>query len=346
MKCKSKGLNRFKALGLCFATALGAATPSAGWAAVELLQDFTVVADGVTRDVPGVSVAKVLAAGKSLYIYAKGTASSSSSGNVMMGLSVSCGPAGIWSTRNHEGSDYYPATGGNLTLAVRYLFTAPTAGTYECKLKARSKPGAGADSSDNLTLLPGSSNTLISVVAAAAGSTAWGTENDYKDKYYDPAASDEAVHLGPGLAAGTEEYALRTSRWLGSADEVTAVGDIEMTVCYDHTGSCPSYAWGALAIKDAGSTVDTRLLVQQMPDATSSTPCAVAYDPPTGYRRTVIHSAAHHQKIYHQISNLPLNPACGSSRYFIDKVEVKWVSGNPVRIEPSNYSTNILLNEP
>jgi hypothetical protein len=93
--------------------------------------------------------------------------------------------------------------------------------------------------------------------------------------------------------------------------------------------------------------VDTRLLVQQMSNTTPSVPCAITYDPASGYDRTTITTNAHHLKVFHQ-ATAPFHPDCGTSRRFAIKVEVKWISGNPIWIEAghttSGYSIGIAHN--
>lgn len=310
-------------------------------AAVGPASDFKVYANNVVVDIPKASSSIVLTTGQSVYVYAKGTATSSTIGNIMQALKVVCNNTYIWSTRNHEGKDAYISDGGKLVVPIRFLFTAPSTGTYTCKLQALAASGDGALPSDYLLFKGGAANTSISLSSPLAGADKWGTEDDFTD--YDYAGGkydDTAIHIGPELPAGSAEYALRSSRWQASdnASSIDVIGDVELTVCYQGTGSCPAYAWGDSAIHDTGSSVDTRLIIQQMPDATANTPCAITYDPPTGYYRTTLTTSAHHQKIFHRSSNVPFSAACGASRYFISKVEVRWISNNPVRIEPGSAS--------
>jgi hypothetical protein len=61
---------------------------------------------------------------------------------------------------------------------------------------------------------------------------------------------------------------------------------------------------------------------------------------------TEITSNAHHLKVYHDIARIDLasnSAACGANSHFVSKIYVAWVSGNPIRIEDSRYSQNILM---
>lgn len=321
-------------------------------------------------------VEKTLAAKQPFYLYAKGVAASNTTNIQMMGLRINCLDDYLWSTRNHEGSDAYTSTTtpGSLQLEVRYLFVPSAAGKYTCTLQAQNIPGTGASSSDSWTLQAGG-KTYLSTDSNVDGANAWGTEyddSDYKlaekagrlgdsdsacvDTLGDPIdekkdASDanttqyckKSVHVGPGLPAGISEYALRSDRWIPAAGvtKVKAMGDIELTVCYYNTGSCPKYAWGASGDKASGSVVNTRLVVTQFPIG-SSTECSMSSFP---FQRTPISSSAHHLKVYHTQDISVDTARCGANVYFKSKIEVNWVNGNPVRIEGSHYSQNILMNQ-
>jgi hypothetical protein len=331
--------------------------PTSSRAEINLASDFAVPADGNYHDVPGLQTTIFLNAGKSVYIYAIFTATSNTTVNMLQGAKIVCGTRYVLTTQNHTGSDSYSTTGGKLKSAVRFLFTAATDGSYTCKLQVVCSSSA-AVAGNKLTLKAGA-DTSIDFSIPQSGAGAWGTENDFKDSYFrtlcPPTSSapcdNQKLHIGPGMPAGTAEYSVRSARWQASigASGVDAIGDTEITVCYNGSLiSCSLYAYGPTSDHDAGSTIDTRLLVQQMPSATDPNPCAVTYEPPIGFKRTNISTATHHQKIFHSITNLPFNTsACGSSRYFVSKVEIRWVSGNPIRVEagnPGGYSISILKN--
>lgn len=311
-----------------------------------LQHNHLVYGNKTISDVPGVYEAKTLNAGETVLVYAKAKVENSSLANMLYGLAIQCGDEPeMWSTTNHEGYDSYTNNGGGLSQAVRYLFTAPSAGDFTCKMQAISGKSAHASEADYLTFLHGETNTLINVSRVGSGSASWGSEND---KNYNTIEENSRVitYIGPGLKLGTQSYALRSARWVSApgAVSISAIGDVEITVCYAESGSCAEGYRGDASIKDAGSVIRTRLIVQQMPSDGSFTPCAITYIPASGYKETTISSDTHHQKIHHTSESIPFSPSCGSSRSFISKMEIKWVSGNPIKVEPGFYSVNMLIN--
>lgn len=278
---------------------------------------------------------------------------------MMLGLQVYCEGAStkkfdyLWSTRNHEGNDAYTDTKGILSLDVRYVFTAPVADSYTCTFRAQNYRGKGAVASvDYWTLLKGADNTFLSVDYSVPNSAGWGTENDPKDDKRAQAAgkavtgySTEYVNIGPSdaLFNKTREYALRSPQWTPTSSNIKAFSDVELTSCYQGTGSCDAYAQGADADQAEGSVVKTRLVVDQIP-AGSTTPCATTA---TDFVQTKITWDAHHQKIYHTLNSVPvLSPqsVCGAGSYFSSRVDIQWVSGNPIRVENSHYSHGAFIN--
>ncbi|WP_208693748.1 hypothetical protein [Pseudomonas oryzihabitans] len=350
-------------------------------AATQLASDFKIEQTTTSYQfVPNLTTPKAvtLAANQPVYVYAKGTTTSDTASGIMMfGMQVACGTSttkladSYQTTRNHEGTLAYPDTPGKLSLQVRYLFVPPTAGSYVCTVMVKNLFGKG--DAKTLTLKAGSA-TYITDPSPAIGAGVWGIENDKSDFDWAgrPASPTEqkcvrgdaaldppidgvsntstyckgSVHIGPGLPAGQSVYALRTGQWTPSASAKTIKGiaDIELTSCYDQTGSCPPYAWGSPANKTAGSVVKSRLVVQKFL-AGSTTACATFNSTD---QTTEITSNAHHLKVYHDLSGLDVatnSASCGASSYFVSKIYLTWLSGNPVRIEDSRYSQNILMNE-
>lgn len=357
-------------------------------AATQLPEDVDIYqGDGKYQLRKDVSTTIGLSAGQPIYLVAKGTTTSNTSTGIMMfGMQVACGTsssniAGAYqSTQNHEGSLAYPSSPGRLSLQVRYLFVAPTAGTYTCWMLVKNLAGKDGDSKI-LTLKKGG-ETYITDPSRAPGAAAWGTELDDSDfvkakkpetsagnectrtvlgvtTAIDPPISGESepnlktyckgsVHLGPNLPAGNSVYSLKSENWKPANGKTTikAVADIELTACYYGTGSCPKYAWGAVSDKSKSSYVKTRLIVQQFP-AGSQTPCSTTSTNPLA---TEIKATTHHLKVYHDLKNIPVkgekdSSGCGADSYFVSKVYVIRTDGNPVRIEDSRYSQNILMNE-
>lgn len=339
-----------------------------------------------------IKLVKHFNAGEQMYFLGRGTVQNSTSAIMMFGLGVKCTATKLddsktedpkkpttrylQSTRNHLGADAYPSTLGLLKQDVRYLFKAPKAGEYECKLVASNYKGTKEDLTYSWRLLKGAENTFLSWSDSASnvlGSQAWGTQNDPSDRDLaisaipsrlnehntpaDPAKGIEAdlwdstaVHLGPStntalVAVGTEKKpsinVLQSDKWTPSsmAKSVKAIMDVEMTVCYFGTGSCAKYARGTKDQKNAGSTVYTRMVVSEYkPD--SDEPCATTQ---TEWTKTKIASNTHHQKLYNKLDEITPH-SCSANSYLRSKLEVKWAEGNPVRIEPSTYSHSILMN--
>jgi hypothetical protein len=321
-------------------------------------RDPVPVAPQLDKDGP-LQVVRQMAANEKIYFFARGKAVSSTSGNMMLGLQVFCRGATskkadyLWSTRNHEGNDAYVDAKGVLSLDVRYLFTAPVADAYTCTLNAQNYRGKDAVASEDYwTLMKGADNTFLSVDYSVPNSIGWGTENDPKDdKRAQAAGKDTAeystnyVNIGPTdkLFNKTREDVLRSPQWIPTSTSIKAFSDIELTSCYYGTGSCEAYAQGTKADQSQNSVVKTRLIVDQIP-AGSTTPCATTA---TDFAETKITWDAHHQKIYHSLNSVPVLKAqssCGDGSYFSSRVDVQWVSGNPVRVENSHYSHGAFMN--
>jgi hypothetical protein len=304
-------------------------------------------------------IVRKMAANENIYFLARGKAVSSTNGNMMVGLQIFCkgndnkNSRYLWSTRNHEGNDAYPDDKGVLSLDVRYLFTAPAADLYTCTLNGQNYRGKDAVASvDYWTLKEGADNTFLSVDYSVPGSVGWGTENDPKDYARaqtagkDPKVySTKYVNIGPTdeLFNKTREYALRSPKWIPNSSNIKAFSDLELTSCYYGTKSCEAYAQGVDTDKASNSVVKTRLIVDQIP-AGSTKPCSTTT---TDFVETKITWDAHHQKIYHSLNNVPvLTPqtSCGEGSYFSSRVDIQLVSGNPIRIENSNYSHGAFLN--
>lgn len=325
---------------------------------------------------------KALQRDEPYYIEAIGTATSDKpTGIQMLGLRVYCEIPGakpqvygtIQSTQNHEGSNAYDL--GKLPLKVHYLFLAPQTGNYVCTLEAKNRTGTGG-LGGTLTLQKGAQTSWTSK-SNPVGARAWGIENDDSDfklmkvpdvspgnectrtdkdgviKPIDPpydgsdvnvkTACKGSVHIGtikPELPSRTAVYSLRSSAWTPAGTKVRNVADIELTACYYNTGSCPKYAWGPENRKSDTTTVQTRLMVEQRNTIDNSV-CANFNSP---YQFPKITAKTHHLKVYHDFT-FEKSSNCNTDSYFLSKLYVKYLDGNPVRIEDSRYSQNILMNQ-
>lgn len=352
------------------------------YAASELTQTFDIpqvdsykVVENITK------LDKTLQANESYYLEAIGTAKSEeTTGIQMLGLRVFCEIPGadpqvygtLQSTQNHEGPNAYDL--GKLAIRVHYLFTAPQTAKYTCTLEAKNRAGTGGVGG-HLILQPGAQTSWTSK-SNIVGAKAWGIENDDSDfvwmKAPDTSTGNEctrtvddvilpldppykgpdvnvktvckgSVHIGttkPGLPSKTAVYSLRSDRWFPSGTRIRNIADIELTACYNGTGSCPSYAWGRTDQKTAPSTVQTRLMIEQ--HNTIDDKLCDTFKSPDQFPK--ITAKTHHMKVYHDFT-FEKSSNCNADSYFISKLYVKYLDGNPVRIEDSRYSQNILMNQ-
>jgi hypothetical protein len=342
------------------------------------------------ENVGNLSVTKFLEKNQGFYVYAKGTAKSSSPNGIMMfGLQITCGPdpknlEKYQTTQNHIGSNANP---NGLQLDTRYLFIAPAMGDYTCTVQAKKLFGTGTDAKANqkLTLSTEDINSL-SFSSALEGAQGWGNEGDKSDydsvknptdseahrcarvvkqddntsllRPIDPPYSGKdtntttyckgSTHVGPNVPAGASVYSLNSSPWSpilkpNVKNYIKGISDVELTSCYYNTGSCPEYASGVLADKDSGSEVETSLVIEQY--RKDNTKCASFASP---NKKTIISSKVHHLKVKNDLSDVLVNQensVCGLDSYFLSKVKVTWLKGNPIRIEDSRYSQNMLFNQ-
>ncbi|MET9771399.1 hypothetical protein [Streptomyces sp. NPDC006415] len=238
------------------------------------------------------------------------------------------------SARNHEGSDTSTyATPGHLPLYADLLFTAPSAGTYTCVLQGTA-----------YSSLPGSYH-----LTAIAGST-W-LEADETDRtgarwWQNPAcesddSAGECTYVGGGAARphawvfyddGTPVY-----KWQAHPDavSVSAQANLELTTCYTGTASCAAsmevYPRGKNAV------VDTRFEFIQLNTTghTCRTNSVTA-------RRTITDDA-HHAVGYSSLTDVPIDPACGT-RTFLLRIYIKHVSGQTVKIDGIQSGITSLTN--
>ncbi|RAS22152.1 hypothetical protein BCL80_1242 [Streptomyces avidinii] len=311
-------------------------------------------AESVTRGVlavntdltPGVTIDLVrrsmtLSAGEKRHLRGRLEATSTTTGIVGLTQRIRClnasgatVPVVAASARNHEGSDTTTyATPGHLPLYADLLFTAPAAGTYTCVLQGTA-----------YSSLPGSYHLT------AVASNTW-LESDDTDRtgarwWQNPACeSDDSAgactYLGGGAARpdawvfyddGTPVY-----KWQAHPDavSVSAQANLELTTCYQGTASCAAsmevYPRGKNAV------VDARFELVQL----DSTGHACRTNSVTA-RRTITDDA-HHAVGYSFLTDVPIDPACGT-RTFLLRIYVKHVSGQTVKIDGIQSGATSLTN--
>lgn len=351
-------------------------------AASELTEIYNIPQDDTYHVIDHIAkFEKTFQADEPYYLEAIGTAKSEkTTGIQMLGLRVFCEIPGakpqaygtLQSTQNHEGPTAYDL--GKLSLHVHYLFIAPQAGKYTCTLQAKNRPGTNGTGGE-LKLQIGAETSWASK-SNPLGAKAWGVENDQSDfvwmKLPETSLGNEctrtdsdgtikpidlpyegdgvniktackgSVHIGtikPDIPSKTAVYSLKSDAWFAAGTAIRNIADIELTACYFNTGSCPKYAWGREDQKTNPSHVQTRLMVEQR-NTIDNKVCDTFNSP---YQYPKITAKTHHMKVYHDFT-FEKSSNCNVDSYFISKLYVKYLDGNPVRIEDSRYSQNILMN--
>jgi hypothetical protein len=232
---------------------------------------------------------------------------------------------------NHQGSD-----AGSVVLSNSLLLQASAAGTYECEIRSYTSDGR---TDYHATAVKGSpfttTGTWMSISAAdEAGSHAWWSTNcDSKG------TSPDCVYLGasgdPISAYVFQTPGVPPDLWSAGNDttEVDVVGTIQVTSCPHGTRSCTSDHWGDDGIfgKTKYADIDSYLGFDQLnPDGTL---CRLhqSFDPDTANWHTIT-NAVHHLPITYHLT-APVSPNCKGSRMFAVKVYMRWLRGNPVKID-------------
>ncbi|MFJ9622038.1 hypothetical protein [Streptomyces sp. NPDC101181] len=282
-----------------------------------------------------------LAAGEKRHLRGRLEATSSTTGIVGMTQRIRClnasgstVPVVAASARNHEGNDTTTyAKPGHLPLYADLLFTAPAAGDYTCVLQGTA-----------YSTLPGTYH-----LTAVADNT-W-LETDDADQlgahWWQNGACESAdaaggcTYVGDGAAAREawvfHDDGTPVHTWQAHPDAVTvsAQANVELTTCYRGTASCAStmhvYPRGRNAV------VHTRFELVQLDSA------ARACRTHTFAADRTITDDAHHAVTYSSLSDIPIDPACGT-RTFLLRVYLKHVSGQTVKIDGVQSGVTSLTN--
>jgi hypothetical protein len=260
-----------------------------------------------------VQVSVLMQAGKSYLILAEEDALKlNTSKNMLQVLNVSCGSAAsVVTTQNNLGS--------RLIEVGRYLFTAPTTGTYTCKLQGR-----GATTNNPLD-----PNVKLRVYGGTGSKTYLSISTSPKTGMQWKQGSQVSVPKGgSGWVLPSPKYPI------GTQSSVKLYAGVQMTNCYEGCGggnydAFPSTQLAALLVNSAG---------------TECTSVARQYF--TVVATTIKHDS-HHQKFHNGffsvtiptsrpvVNGLPCN-------YFIFKTLVKvTTAGNGVLVEAADYSNGI-----
>jgi len=283
---------------------------------------------------PGVTQTFSLNAGEAVYLYGVGTTSSNRPENMLDALELNCDGQYIKTTRNHVGT---AAT----AQAARVLFVAPTTASYSCTLFGSVFPRTGGDGTDYHTYLAGAGNTQLtrSIVVRPCDSDwspcRWGTESDVVETF--PETTD-GIYVGPHSPNGISEYVLHGPRFNPPAavPSLDVYAQVEVTACYAGTASCPSIRQGGAS--NVGTTVELRLMVQQMASTTSSTVCHTTYYPAAGPLQFTASHDEHHKKAHLAATDVPFWPGCGRS--FIVKTLATWIADADAKVEYGHHGTS------
>jgi hypothetical protein len=275
--------------------------------------------------------------GESVVFLSTGVTTSSDTEIRMQHLGIKCTDTSsnvvqnIYSTENRNGSSALRAQN------TRMLFIAPASDDFSCWLYAGAKDFDGVNQNAYHTYLADETRLVRSATKPVGNAWRWGTENDPRYSEH-----PDVVHVGPGLDAGTSEYALRSTRFQVPADQpfIDTRFEIELTTCKYGNSNCTDATRGEIWDMYDGSTVDLQIHVQQMASSTSSTVCKLTR---SAVQRMTIFAGEVHKKAHLVLDDIPVSSAC-AGRTFIVKALVTWIADNPIRIEPGNegrtrYST-------
>ena len=278
---------------------------------------------------------------------------SSTTSTVLAQAYTECtGPNGFETQRgdtnqNHEGKNAgglsYPFP-GELSLYPSLLIKAPTTGTYTCRLSAVGTDDlavVGRDY-DNFSV------TWLMVSAAPDKGASW-WQNLPCDEWGDPGPT--AAHGASSclyLAGATNQQQIYIFQDDGSpasaweADSKAAFVDANdsllLTTCDYGTTSCTSDNtegwWNYLTDNPGGTTVQSHLELIQLDHDGGI--CNITSSPD---QITKVGNAPHHYELYHSLLDVPIYP-CNGSRLFKLRIFLKYLSGNPVKIDGSTYGAD------
>jgi hypothetical protein len=288
-----------------------------------------------------------LAAGESRHLRGRLEAESDTDAVVAMNATVRCLAGSVQvgvsasSSRNHEGYDTkYYAVDGHLPLYADLLFTAPSAGSYECGLY-----GVTASTSNQgytLTAVP--SRTWLEASSTDQAGAHWWQNPVCNSTGTSPTCS----YIGPGQPGHAfvfYEPGLPHDKWTAGAGEVQASANVTLTTCYKLTASCSPARVPEADRQPRGpeskSVVRLRLEALQMDVAGSHT----CYANATPLTTAQIMDDAHHYTAYLSLPEVPVRPDCG--RVFMLRVFVEHVSGSPIKIDglqSTSLTNGMMLN--
>jgi hypothetical protein len=303
-------------------------------------------------DVPAL-VSETVTLQPGLYrIFGQVAFTSTSSANVLAVSWVECqGDDGTQSqqgqtNQNYQGEftaigDSYPEIGVYLA-KPSLLFSAPTTQRYTCGIYALSTlPSLTVIAADD-SLGPA---TWLQVSSAGEDASWW--QNSFCDMYGNTVPTpqnnySQCLYLGGG-SGQQDVYEFDNDgspnhSWVpvdSDAAFISAQDSLLVTTCYYGTHSCTSdnsEGWWTSFWDDPGGTrVLSHLELIQLDNFGNF--CKVSQSPD---EITWVGNAPHHYMIYHSLNDVPVYPECGS-RQFKLRMYVRYLSGNPLKIDGSSY---------
>jgi PASTA domain len=255
--------------------------------------------------------------------------------------------------QNTPAGPNYPIT-GHLVLYSLLLLTAPSTGAYMCHEWAQSEVGKPVVAVGRS--FQGGNTTWLRVGGASDdGAQMW------QDRNCDEWGNVDG-NAGPSrtLAGGTNTYPASWCNYLGpkarpeiyvfsndgsypsppvweaanNAAFVDARDSIMLTVCYQ-SNSCIAAQRGQ---PDEGSVVESYLELTQLNGGGGT--CNVTSSP---VLVSDLDAKTHHNMVYHELLTVPVLPSCGS-RKFLLMLFVKWMSGNPAKIDGPGSTRAFAIN--
>lgn len=245
-----------------------------------------------------------------LYGYYAGTAQE----GLLQGGQIRCTGGGATYESVNTTMDHPGASGGTRVVAVRWMFTPPTSGSYTCSMNAFASQRDFPDRV--LTVVPGAHTRLSIGATDAEGGVEWRQPLGETPRVDvdDPAtpAREDLAEVGPWVQTGEVTTFQNRERWFAppGATRMTAWSGIEMSRV-SNGGNSPFVA-------------ATTLSVTQL--TASGTPCGAT--PGSDAKETTFD--VHHIKIHHAVT-VPVSRATGCTDTFAIKTTVRYVPGSGVK---------------
>src|SRR5690606_20261171 len=227
----------------------------------------------------------------------------------------------------------YYAESGHLPLIADLLFTAPSAGTYVCEVRA----WTASTASDTYFLTATAVGTWLEISAADQSGAQWWANPECSSR----GTSPTCTYIGPWSSDPAWVFyrdGTPVLKWRAADDAraVRALANVTLTTCYKNTASCQnSTVEPHMKTRGTDSVVDARFQLAQLDPAGRT--CHLHSTPMS---RLSIRDDAHHYAAYFSLPDIPDDPSCGT-RQFIMRVHIKYVSGNPVTIDGRQSSTQL-----